>query len=131
MKTLAGDPHSAIDDLEHAVRLNPIDPRSFTFHTSLADAYNQVGRHVDAKKHAEIAIQQNPRYETAHREHVVGCQRAGDLDAARSSAQRLISTFPYFSLKDLRERFERLRMPITSGVSDHFDALQEAGLPEE
>ena len=69
LKTLLGEAGAAIDDLEFAVRLNPIDPRSFTFHTSLANAYNQNRRYEDAMSNAAKAIQQNSRYEQAHREY--------------------------------------------------------------
>jgi tetratricopeptide (TPR) repeat protein len=130
LKTLSGAVDSAIDDLEHALRLNPIDPRSFTFQTSLAAAYNYLGQHMEARSHAARAIQKNPRYEAAHRQLVVSCQRCNQTEEAREAAAKLMSAFPSFSISDLRQRYERLKQPITVGVRDHFDALREAGLPE-
>jgi TolB-like protein/Tfp pilus assembly protein PilF len=130
LKAHTDDAAGAIDHLKQAIRLNPIDPRIFNVHANLANAYNHTKNYDEAKRHALMALQLNPRYEHSHREYVESCIGCGQIEDARAGARALISQFPNFSTASLLDRWERHHRPITPGRVEHLEALRKAGLPE-
>lgn len=65
-RMMGGDPAKAIEYLEKGVKLNP---NNTVMRYHLAEAYDEVGRHSDAKKQIEtlISITPNPNYIAEHK----------------------------------------------------------------
>jgi tetratricopeptide (TPR) repeat protein len=55
-------PGPAIEALEHAIRLSPLDPLSYLFATALTFAYSVAGQYEEAVEWADRALQEQPRF---------------------------------------------------------------------
>lgn len=122
-----GRPKRALDDVRHAIRLNPLDPLIFKMRAALAYAYLLEGRYDEATNQALIALGTRPGYLTAIR----GAAASQALAGHRDDARRLICI--------MRERDSSLRVSNLSGLipfqrqqdlARWADGLQKAGLPE-
>jgi tetratricopeptide (TPR) repeat protein len=86
---------------EHTVAVNE---RSFTGHTSLANALVRRGRDGEAELHFRRAIELNPSYATAYEEYAKLLMRAGKMDAATDAVRHYIaavSTYPEYARPDI------------------------------
>ena len=89
-----GEHEAAIEQLEIAQRLNPLDPRRYGARTATAYAHFFAGRHEEASKVAATAIRQQPNYLAGQR-IMMACHAAmGRLDEARASCAAVMQIDP-------------------------------------
>jgi tetratricopeptide (TPR) repeat protein len=122
-----GEPDLAIDHLQRAMRLSPVDSLMFMMHGGMAFAHFTAGRYDEAFAWAEKALQRNPFVSPATRIATASAALLGrSADAAKYLAL-LRQLDPGLRVSNLHERIN-LRRP-----DDHArlaDGLRRAGLPE-
>lgn len=127
LRALHGETEAAINDLNHAVRLSPLDPEMFRMHVGMAFAHFFAG-HLDiAADYAEKALSNLPSLLVAAALVAASHALNGRPDKARSAMQRLLSLNP-----DLRIGSVRDWLPIQrpEDLARLADGLRLAGLPE-
>jgi TolB-like protein/Flp pilus assembly protein TadD len=127
LRTNLGDSALAIEHLERAMRLSPLDPLTFFMRTFAAFAHFLAGRHDEAWPLAETACREQPHYLTAMRVAAASNAAAGRLDEARRHVARALQLDPGLRLSTLGDRVSTLRADV---FAKYVDALRKAGLPE-
>jgi TolB-like protein len=94
----AGDPDGAIESLNMAMRLNPLEPRVFLTHSAMAFAHFIAGRDDDAADWAARGLCVKPNWLPALRVAI-----ASNAGPARRGATRPEFVFPYRSAGDHRQ----------------------------
>jgi TolB-like protein/class 3 adenylate cyclase len=89
-----GEHEAAIEQLEIAQRLNPLDPRRYGAWTAMAYAHFFAGRHEEASRLAEIATRQQPNYLAGLRIMMACYAVTGRLDEARASCAAVMKIVP-------------------------------------
>jgi tetratricopeptide (TPR) repeat protein len=88
----AGDPDGAIDSLNKAIRLNPLDPRVFLTQSAMAFAHFIAGRDDDAAGWAAMALRVKPNWPPALRMTIAANAMRGHAE----EAQQALDTYTYF-----------------------------------
>jgi tetratricopeptide (TPR) repeat protein len=121
-----GEHEAAIEQLEIAQRLNPLDPRRYTAWTAMAYAHFFAGRHEEASKLATTATQQQPNYLAGQRIMMACHAVMGRLDEARASCATVMQIDP-----SQRVSADRTRAPFQPHDMQKLDkAFLVAGMPE-
>ena len=123
----AGDPARAIESLNKAIRLNPLDPRVFLTQSAMAFAHFIAGRDDDAADWAATALRVKPNWmpalrvaiaSNAMRGHVEAGERALDLYLRIDPEANIAKICDYYPL---RRDIDRQRLVL---------AMRKAGMPE-
>lgn len=123
----AGDPDGAIESLNNAIRLDPLDPRAFLTQTAMAFAHFIAGRDDDAAEWAAKALRLKPNWHPALRVMLASNGMRGRFDEARVALGAYLRTDPDVSLAKicgfypLREEAHRQRL---------IQGLRKAGVRE-
>jgi adenylate cyclase len=118
---------TAIERLDRAMRLSPLDPLMFLRLTYSAMAHFLAGRHDEASLLGEKACQDRPNFLAALRIAAVSNAFAGRLDQARGYVQRALELDPDLRLSNVKDRFGPMR---PDGFAMYEEGLRKAGLPE-
>jgi TolB-like protein/Tfp pilus assembly protein PilF len=122
----AGDIDEAIDQLQVALRLSPLDSRIFLAQNGMAIGHFFAGRYQDAVSYAALAVQQQPNYQLARRVLCASLAMLGKPLEARSAyelADQLGMGWKISGvLEEKRYRQEFLEKLVT--------AFRMAGVPE-
>ena len=78
----AGDSEGAIESLNKAIRLNPLDPRMFLTQSAMAFAHFIAGRDDEAADWAAMALRVKPNWPPALRVAIASNAMRGRLDEA-------------------------------------------------
>src|SRR5262249_41757407 len=97
-----GDYETGIEQLSHALRLNPLDPLTFRAHTFIGYANLLKGNYPDALIWAGKAIAQQPAATAPLRVAVAANALVGNNAEARKFALRLLQIAPQTTLSHLR-----------------------------
>jgi len=122
-----GEPELAIDHVQRAMRLSPIDSLMFMMNGAMAFAHFTAGRYEEAFAWAEKALQRNPFLSPATRIAAASAALLGRPTDAAKYLALLRQLDPGLVVSNLRERVN-LRRP-----DDHArlaEGLRKAGLPE-
>jgi adenylate cyclase len=122
-----GEHEAAIEQLEIAQRLNPLDPRRYGARTAMAYAHFFAGRHEEASILAAIATQQQPNYLAGQRIMMACHAVLGRLDEARASCDTVMQIDPSQRASGVKTRapFQR-----PQDMQKLREALLVAGMPE-
>ena len=82
----AGDPDGAIESLNNAIRLDPLDPRVFLTQTAMAFAHFIAGRDDEAADWAAMALRLKPNWHPALRMALASNGMRGHADRGRPDA---------------------------------------------
>jgi TolB-like protein/class 3 adenylate cyclase len=122
-----GEPEVAIEHLERAMRLSPLDPLNFLAQGGVAWAHFYAARYNEASSWAEKALRERPNYGSAMRMAAACYALAGRLEEAQKAMARLRQADP-------ERRVSNLKDVISFFGSEDFaryaDGLRKAGLPE-
>ena len=121
----AGEPELAIDHLQAAIRLSPLDRMIFVFQSGLAIAFCMLKRHEEAAIWAQKAINEQPTWTAGYRPLISSLAHLGRLDDARAAAQRMLSLQPTYKIEVTARAYRD-----SSGKSVFIDGLRRAGLPD-
>jgi adenylate cyclase len=122
-----GEHEAAIEQLEIAQRLNPLDPRRYGARAAMAYAHFFAGRHEEASKLAATATQQQPNYLAGQRIMMACHAVMGRLDEARASCATVMQIDP-----SQRVSGNKARAPFQrpEDIKKLKEAFLIAGMPE-
>ncbi|MBV8400016.1 MAG: tetratricopeptide repeat protein, partial [Acetobacteraceae bacterium] len=120
---------AAIEALERAVRLSPLDKGLYGLSLGLARAHLTAGRYDAATAWIDKTVAQYPSYGTALRLKVVLCELMERHAEAREWLARLREVAPDMTIESFAAYAARHYTPRLRTL--FIDALRKAGLPEE
>jgi tetratricopeptide (TPR) repeat protein len=127
VRVFLGEPDIAIDHLERAIRLSPLDPLIFIVQNGIVLAHFFAGRYEEALSWAQRTLRHNPNYVAAIIMAAVSAAMAGNDDEVRKAVGRLRQIDPTSGISNFVHMWP-LRRPEDLAA---FDAgLRLTGLPE-
>jgi TolB-like protein/class 3 adenylate cyclase len=127
LKAYGGESQSAIECLELAMRLSPLDPGFHTMQTAIALAYFVGGDYASSLAWADKASREGPTFLPAHRLVAVNSGLLGRIDEARKAVSRILKIDPHSRMSNLMS-LSPLRRP--EDFAKYAEGLRLAGLPE-
>ncbi|QHG65883.2 winged helix-turn-helix domain-containing tetratricopeptide repeat protein [Pseudomonas putida] len=127
LRALRGETQTAIDNLNHAARLSPLDPEMFRMQVGMALAHFFAGRLDEAAAWAEKSLGNLPSLLAAVALLAASHALSGRMDSAHQAMQRLRALDPALRLTQLRAW-----LPIhrDEDLARLAEGLRLAGLPE-
>jgi TolB-like protein len=122
-----GEPEVALQYLNHAVRLSPIDPLMYNMHTGIGLAHFLAGRYDEAWSWSERALLDNPSFYPALRMAAASHALAGRLEQAKGAMARLRGLDPALRISHVKDILPLRR---AEDSSRYAEGLRLAGLPE-
>jgi TolB-like protein/class 3 adenylate cyclase len=122
-----GEPAAAIDYLQRAMRLSPVDPLIFVMQTASAMAHFIAGRDDEAFAWAEKSTQRNPFFPPATWAAAASAANLGRSEDAAKYVARLRQIEPGATIATIKER---LLMRRPQDRERLVEGLRKAGLPE-
>jgi adenylate cyclase len=122
-----GDMGGAIEQLEVALRVNPLDPRRYTTSTAMAYAHFLAGRNDEASALASDVVRRQANYLAAQRIMMACHAMAGRIDEARQACAVAMRIDPTqrISGSNARAPFRR-----PQDIDKLSQAYRIAGMPE-
>jgi tetratricopeptide (TPR) repeat protein len=122
-----GEAKIAIEHMEHALRLNPLDPLHYAAQNGLAAAYFLAGQYDAAASWADRALHEQPNYSAAIRMAAASYAMAGRIDKAQSYMARALKLDPTLRAAKLKGI-----VPFRgkADAARYVDALRRAGMAE-
>jgi TolB-like protein/class 3 adenylate cyclase/tetratricopeptide (TPR) repeat protein len=126
-KVYLGDTDGAIEQLEVALRVNPLDPRRYTTLTAMAYAHFFAGRNDEASALATNVVRQQPNYLAAQLVMMACHAVAGRIGEARQACAAVLRIDPTqrISGSNARAPFRR-----PQDLDKLAQAFRIAGMPE-
>jgi len=120
---------AAIEALQPAMRLSPLDPEAFSVASGMARGHLTAGRYDEAMEWIDRAIAEQPRFNTALRIKIVLCELLGHRDEARVWLERLREEVPEMTIESFSAYAARHYTPALRKL--YIGALRNVGLPEK
>jgi TolB-like protein len=123
----AGEPDAAIESLNKAIRLNPLDPRVFLTQSAMAFAHFIAGRDDEAARWAATALRVKPNWLPALRMALASNAMCGEAAEAQRVLNAYLAIDPQVSIAKicgyypLRREADRQRL---------IAGMRAAGLPD-
>jgi len=123
----AGDPERAIESLNKAIRLNPLDPRIFLTQSAMAFSHFIAGRDDEAARWAAMALRVKPNWMPALRMAIASNAMRGQAAEAKRALDAYRGIDPQVSIAKIcryypfRRDADRRRLIIgmrTAGIPD-------------
>jgi TolB-like protein len=127
VRTFLGETDIAIEHIQRAMRLSPLDPLMFVMYHVTAFAHFVASRYDEAALWAGKALREQPNFLATIRLSAVAHALSGHLDQARNAVVRARELDPAMRLSNLSNRVGPFR---SEDFSKYREALQMAGLPE-
>jgi len=128
IKVCFGEPDTAIEHTAIAMRLSPLDPRTFAWQHYTSLAHLCAGRYDDAAVWAERAVRSQPHFAAAMRSTAASHALAGRAVEAEKAMAQLRQFDPELRLSKLADVIPPFRRP--GDRSKYVEGLRKAGLPE-
>jgi tetratricopeptide (TPR) repeat protein len=119
----------AIEALERAMRLSPLDGLRRTFTNGIAIAHLGERRYEQALHWAELTLRDEPDYRGALLSKAVASAHLGQVEQARATVRQMIESQPGLTIA--RWSAFRSRTFSPEKMSICVEGLRKAGLPEE
>lgn len=126
-KSYLGDAERAIEDLQQALRLSPLDSTLWIAHTGLANAHFLRGQYDEAVSWVSMALRQRPNSLSALRVAIAAHALAGNLDMAKQLVARYRELDSGARLAKMREWWWFRR---DEDVEKYLMGFRLAGMPE-
>jgi tetratricopeptide (TPR) repeat protein len=117
----------AIEALERAMRLSPLDRLARTFCTGIAYAQIAAGRYEQALDRAERALRTEPDYSGGLLTKAIACTQLGRIGEAHAAIQQIMNANSWRTAGRIK-LFSRLFPPEIAAIC--VESLRKAGLPE-
>jgi adenylate cyclase len=129
LESYLGQMNQAIDSLERALRLSPLDPLRYYFETGISLALLGAHRFEEAMERVDRGLREQPRHYALFRIKVVLCGLLGRIEEGREWVERLRAVQPGFTVTALKAHMATFfsKEMIELGV----EGARKAGLPEE
>jgi TolB-like protein len=122
-----GEPDSAVEHFEHAMRLSPLDPEMYRMQAGMAVAHLFAGRFDTASPWAEKAFRHLPSFLMVVAIVAASHALAGRPDKARQAMRHLRQLDPTLRVSRLADWLPIRRR---GDLATFADGLRRAGLPE-
>jgi TolB-like protein len=123
-------PGPAIEALQHAMRLSPLDPLGSGFKSALAGAHFVAGRYEEAVEWADRSLYERPNFDPAIGVKVVSCAHLGRIDEAREWLSRRLELQPGLTIAEWKARGTAVKFASPEILALYEDGLRKAGLRE-
>ncbi|MFK0088660.1 winged helix-turn-helix domain-containing protein [Pseudomonas sp. NPDC090755] len=127
LRALRGETEAAIDNLNHAVRLSPLDPEMFRMQVGMALSNFFAGRFDIAASWAEKALGNLPSLLPATAVLTASYALGGHMDKAQQTLERLRAMDPGLRIANLKQW---LPIQRAEDLARFAEGLRQAGLPE-
>jgi tetratricopeptide (TPR) repeat protein len=121
-----GQPELAVEHMERAIRLDPLDPLLYNIENGIAAAHFLAGRYDVAATWAERALHELPRYKPALRLAAASYALAGQIGKAQAHISNLLAIDPALRCSKLAGVVP-FRAP--ADAERYADGLRKAGSP--
>lgn len=128
VKVWLGEAGLAIEHLDRAMRLSPLDPFMHMMQTAAAHAHFFMGHYADGAVWADKALRERPKTVPALRIAAASFAMAGREREAKNAIARLLQIDPMLCVSNFRETLGPYRHE--EQVTQYGDALRKAGLPD-
>jgi adenylate cyclase len=125
-----GQPQPAVEALQRALRLSPLDPMRWMFFGGMSFAHLVARRFEEAIVWVDRALRDQPRNASADRMKAIACAHLGRLQEARDCARSILELQPAFTISEW-QRIYAAHMGSPETLAMFVDGLRKAGLPEE
>ncbi len=122
-----GEKAEAIEAVDRALLLSPLDPAKYFFDSLAASAYLSAGSYARATELAKSSLRANATHVSTYRALVIAQGIGGDTEGARNSAQRLVQLDPGFTVTKFLAR--RSGGGFDEMSRSFAEALRQAGIP--
>jgi len=122
-----GDGEQAVQDTQRALKLSPLDPHSYYYHSLSATAYVIAGDNDMALRYADRSLRANKLHTSTLRVKAVAQWRLGLFDAARQTAAELLRLEPQLSVSSWLKRSPSANYELGRQFGR---TLLEVGIPE-
>jgi adenylate cyclase len=127
IKVYRGEPDLAIEHVQRAIQLSPVDALMFAWQCAGAYAHFSSGRYEDALSWVEKTLRERPGYLPAARMIVASAALAEVPERPETSVARLRKLEPTLRISNLRDQIPYRR---PEDLARFADGLRKAGLPE-
>jgi TolB-like protein/class 3 adenylate cyclase len=127
IRVFRGEPDLAIDHVQRAIQLSPVDAFMFAWQSAGAYAHFSSGRYEDALSWVEKALRERPGYLPAARMIVASAALAQVPERPETSVARLRELEPTLRISNLKNQIPYRR---PEDLARFADGLRKAGLPE-
>jgi TolB-like protein len=121
-------PEQALERFKQALKLSPLDPFAFNTRIGMASSLACLGNPKEAVAIAKDVTWRHPEVTWAHRLLAAWAAMAGEMEVARSAANKLLAANPDFTIR------RYLAIPGFQDMPDYrariAQGLRDAGLPE-
>jgi adenylate cyclase len=125
-----GQADPAIEALERAMRLSPLDPQRWFIFGGMSFAHLVARRFTEAVDWVDRSLREQPQYAAAYRMKAIACAHLGRSQKAQDCARSILELQPAFRISEWqRSDAEFMGSPETLAM--FVDGLRKAGLPEE
>jgi TolB-like protein/class 3 adenylate cyclase len=121
------EPNVAIEALERAMRLSPLDRLGRVFATGIAYAHIAAGRYEKALDWADRSLRLEPDYSGGLLTKAIASTQLGRIEQAHAAIQRLMNIHPWRTAGRIK-LFSHLFAPDVAAIC--IDSLRMAGMPE-
>ena len=123
----AGDSDGAIESLNKAIRLNPLDPRVFLTQSAMAFAHFIAGRDDEAARWAAMALRVKPNWLPALRMTIASNAMRGQAEQAKWALNAYLGIDPKVTITKLCEYYPFRRKADRQRL---IAGMRKAGVPE-
>jgi TolB-like protein len=127
LRIYAGECERAIEHLQRAMRLNPLDPLMHLAQSAIAYAYFYSGNYGEASAWADRALRSRPNWPAALRVSAMSNALADRMQVAEQAMVLLRRIHPDLRIANLDQEVS-LRRP--EDFARYVGAMRKAGLPE-
>ena len=125
----ANRPEAAIEAVERAMRLSPLDPASHNAYWLMGYALMQLARYDEALEWVDKCLHDRPNFHPAIRGRIALLGYLGRTEEAREWIARLLAVNPVHTVAWFKDFGGRFLSPATLAI--WVEGLRLAGLPEE
>jgi adenylate cyclase len=128
LSNMQNRPDQAIAEIEHGMRLSPLDPLRRGFTIIMSVAHFAAGRYDEAIEWADRTLAAQPDYRGAMRFRAASCAYLGRIEEARDWLSRVLDLEPELTIVRLKASAPRFPTEL---LARYLEGLRKAGLPEE
>jgi tetratricopeptide (TPR) repeat protein len=129
VKAYLGESAAAIENLERAMRLSPVDPLLYLSQVAMGFAHFCAGRYDDAVAWLERSSNERPDYPVSLRIKAAALAQSGHLDEARQVMAKLLRVAPQTRLSaHARSALTVIRR--REDATRFVEGMRLAGMPE-
>jgi len=119
----------AIEALQRAIRLSPLDPLRWLFIGGISFAQMVARRFEEAIDWADRYVREQPRLGSGYRIKAVACAHLGRIEEARECARSMIELQPAFTISEWQRTYAAF-MTSPETLAMCVEGLRKAGVPE-